>query len=152
MPGDVTSLWWGLILLGVAAGVLSGSLGLGSGILLVPAFVLIFAFDQKAAQGTALAVMVPMVLVGALRYKLNPDIAVSLPVAGLVAVGAVVGALAGATLAGRLSSQVLRKAFAVFLVVVAARMLLAHPPKSNTQAGPVSGTVTQGGPGNDGRK
>ena len=50
MPGDVSTLWWWFLVLGVTAGVVSGSLGIGSGIVLVPALVLFFAFGQKAAQ------------------------------------------------------------------------------------------------------
>jgi uncharacterized membrane protein YfcA len=54
------------ILLGICAGTLSGLLGLGSGIILIPTLVLLCGFAQKSAQGTTLAVMVPMILVGAL--------------------------------------------------------------------------------------
>ena len=61
------SPWWRFVLLGVVAGIISGMLGLGSGTLLIPALVFLFAFPQKSAQGTALVVMVPMALVGATR-------------------------------------------------------------------------------------
>ena len=123
-----------LLLLGLAAGILSAMLGVGSGILLVPAMVIIFGLSQKSAQGTALAVMVPMALVGALRYKANPHIEVNFSHVGLLALGAVVGALIGSALAAHLSNAVLRRIFAIFLLVVAVRMLLprrgsAAPPE-----------------------
>jgi len=124
MPGELVHLWWGLVVLGICAGVLSGTLGLGSGILIIPALVLLFHFPQKSAQGTCLAVMVPMALVGALRYKLNPDVEVDMVSVGWLAAGAVAGALLGTELAKRLPSVVLRRSFAVFMVIVALKMLL----------------------------
>jgi uncharacterized membrane protein YfcA len=127
MPGSIHDLWWGFLLLGLAAGLLSGTLGLGSGILLVPALVLLFHFPQKSAQGMALAVMVPMAFVGALRYKLHPEIPLDLRAVALVVIGAVLGALLGSHVAARLPAHVLRKLFAVFLIVVAARLLLSRP-------------------------
>ncbi|HUS93397.1 MAG TPA: substrate-binding domain-containing protein [Phycisphaerae bacterium] len=53
MPGELSSIWWGLVLLGLCGGVVSGTLGLGSGLIFVPALVLLFAVPQKSAQGTA---------------------------------------------------------------------------------------------------
>jgi uncharacterized membrane protein YfcA len=136
MPALLYNYWWALILLGVLAGIVSGTLGLGSGIVVIPVLVLLFGFGQKSAQGTALAVMVPMTLVGALRYWKNPEIDMSLTIILLIVLGALVGVLAGTELACRLPNQVLRKVFAIFLVVVAVRMFIASPkpiqPKSGT--------------------
>lgn len=132
MAGLVPSEWWFYIVLGLCAGVVSGTLGVGSGILLVPALVFLAAFGQKSAQGTALAVMVPMTLVGAIRYWRNPDIEISGVVVVWIVAGAVVGALVGTELAGRLSGAALRRVFAVFLVVVAARMFVAAPKPRQT--------------------
>jgi uncharacterized membrane protein YfcA len=119
--------WWAYILLGIGAGVVSGTLGLGSGTVVVPALVLLFSTEQKSAQGTALAVMVPMALVGALRYWRNPDIDMSGVIIALIVIGALAGTLVGTELAGRLSGGVLRKVFAIFLVIVAVRMFTASP-------------------------
>ena len=139
MPIELASQWWMLALLGVAAGVLSGSLGVGSGAILVPALALGFGLVQKSAQGTALAVMVPMVLLGAFRYWKNPDIDVSLVIVGWIAAGAVVGALIGTELAARLPAGVLRKAFAIFLLVVAVKMLMTPTRKKpGTQSQPAA--------------
>ena len=112
------------MVLGICAGILSGTLGLGSGTLIIPALVLLFSFPQKSAQGTCLAVTVPMALVGAIRYGMNPEIEVDMAKVGLLAAGAVAGAFLGTELARRLSSDVLRKSFAVFMVIVAAKMLM----------------------------
>lgn len=114
--------WWTYVLLGIAAGVLSGTLGVGSGAIMVPALVLIMALPQKASQGTSLALMVPMALVGALRYGLDADVSVSPLAVGLLAAGAVPGALLGAELAQRLPAAALRRMFAAFLVIVGLRM------------------------------
>ncbi len=135
-----------LIVLGVAAGVISAMLGVGSGIVLVPALVLIMGLPQKSAQGTALAVMVPMALVGAARYAANPNIDISFMRVTLLSVGAIVGALIGAVIAARVPGIVLRRIFAGFLLIVSVRMLLGSrggksaaepadggPPNSSTQ-------------------
>lgn len=116
-------LWWAYIIVGVVCGVFSAVFGVGAGILLIPALVLIFALPQKSAQGVCLAVMVPMALVGAVKYHLNPDIEISLPVVVLLAVGGIVGAYFGATIAGWASGIVLRRLFACIMIVAAIKML-----------------------------
>ena len=115
--------WGAYALLGLLAGVISGGLGVGSGLVLIPALVLLFAVPQKSAQGIALTVMVPMAFVGAIRYIANPDIKVDARITCIVATGAVVGALVGSHLASVLPGRVLKKAFAAFLLLVAARIL-----------------------------
>jgi len=65
MADQLFNQWWVFVVLGVFAGVVSGSLGLGSGTILIPSLVLLCGFGQKSAQGMALAVMVPMTLLGA---------------------------------------------------------------------------------------
>ncbi len=123
-----------IILLGFCAGILSGLLGVGSGIVLVPVLVLIFYFPQKSAQGTALAVMVPMALVGALRYWMNPDIEINPAFVGLLVVGALVGALLGTELARILPGHVLRRIFAVFVLAAGVRMLIVSKNPGPTPA------------------
>ena len=127
MDGAFPSHWYALLAVGLLAGLLSGTLGVGSGALLVPALVLLFSFAQKSAQGTALAVMVPMVLIGAVQYKLIPEVHVGLWPVLLLSLGAVVGVLAGAELASRLPDYALRRIFAIFLIAVAMRMLFSRP-------------------------
>jgi len=119
--------WWVFIVLGICAGVISGTLGLGSGTVLVPTLVLICSFEQKSAQGTALVVMVPMALVGALRYWKNPEIEMNAVIVGLIICGALAGVLVGTELASRLPSHTLRKVFAIFLAIVAVKMYTASP-------------------------
>ncbi len=136
LPGE----WWVFVILGLGAGVISGMLGVGSGVVLIPVLVLLSHFEQKAAQGTALAVMVPMALVGAIRYWRNPAIELNGAVIGLLILGAVVGTLFGTELAARLPAGVLRKFFAVFLMLVAVRMFTLTPrPQEIRRAGSPGG-------------
>ncbi len=127
MIDQLSNPWWFFILLGLCAGILSGALGLGAGIIVVPTLVLLCGFGQKSAQGMALAVMVPMALLGALRYGKNPQVEMNAVVIGLIVCGALIGTLAGTELASRLPSHILRKAFAIFLVIAAVKMFLASP-------------------------
>jgi uncharacterized membrane protein YfcA len=132
MLGQLSGSWWAFPLLGIVAGVICGTLGLGSGAIVVPTLVLvpIFAFEQKSAQGTALALMVPMALVGAFRYWKNPQVEVSLAIVGLLVLGALPGVLAGTELAARLPNHILRRFFAVFLTVIAVKMFTASPKQA----------------------
>lgn len=124
MIGQLSNPWWVFILLGIGAGVLSGTLGLGSGIILIPTLLLVCSFEQKSAQGTALAVMVPMTLLGALRYWKNPEIEMNSVIIALIVFGALAGVLVGTELAFRLSGPVLRKIIAVVLIIVAVKMFI----------------------------
>ncbi len=130
MAGEPVGMWWAFILLGLGAGILSGSLGVGSGLLLIPVLVLVCALPQKSAQGTALAVMVPMALLGATRYWLNPDIEVNLKIVGLIVAGALVGVLIGTAIVDRMPGKVLRTSFAIYVIIVGLRMLIPSSPAS----------------------
>lgn len=130
MLGLLTGHWWALMLLGIVAGIISGMLGLGSGAVVVPALVLLFGYPQKSAQGTALALMVPMALLGAFRYWRNPDIGMSMSVVGLIVLGALPGVLIGTHFVGLISGNTLRKVFAVFLAIVAVKMFTASPKRA----------------------
>ena len=110
-----------LIVIGLAAGVLGGLFGIGGGILIVPALVYFAQMPFKMATGTSLgAFVLPVGLLGAITYYRsgNLDPRASL----LVAVGIIFGSLGGAKLAETISSAALQRAFAVFLVLVAARL------------------------------
>ncbi|MCP4376688.1 MAG: sulfite exporter TauE/SafE family protein [bacterium] len=138
MLAQLSNPWWTFVLLGLAAGVLSGSLGIGSGIVFVPILVTIFMVPQKSAQGTALAVMVPMALLGAIRYWHNPSIEINMVIVAFLAIGALGGTLVGTALIEHVPGHWLRKAFAVFMVIVAVRMFMMPPkqaPASPDQTG-----------------
>jgi uncharacterized protein len=123
MSLDLPSAWWLFVLVGLAAGALSGALGVGSGIIVVPALVLLLACPQKSAQGMALALMVPMAALGVWQYARTPGVQLQWMPIALLIVGAVIGVLAGTRLMARIPDLWLQRAFAVFLLVVAVRML-----------------------------
>jgi uncharacterized membrane protein YfcA len=124
-----------MLALGVAAGVFSGMFGIGGGLIIVPALVLIFAFDTKTAIGTSLfVILLPTGLLGVWEYWKNGDLKVS---AGLwIAFGVFCGAYFGAILAGAVSAVTMRRLYAVFLLVVAIYFLVVPEGASKRVAGP----------------
>ena len=112
----------GLIGIGALAGVLAGLLGVGGGIIMVPLLVLAFGLDQKVAQGTSLAVIIPTAIVGTFTYARGRNL--DWRIAVFVAVGALLAAFFGATLAQRLPSLLLKHLFAVLMILVGLRMLI----------------------------
>lgn len=110
-----------LIAVGVAAGVLAGTFGVGGGILFVPALVLIGDLAQLEAAATSLAAMVPAVAVGSWRQHHYGNVRWRAGI--LIGLFAIPGVVAGAALAQALSENVLRTLFAVLLLVTAARLV-----------------------------
>jgi uncharacterized membrane protein YfcA len=110
-----------LVATGVAAGVLSGLMGVGGGIVMVPALVMA-GLSQHRAQSTSLAAIVPIAIVGALLFGVGDS--VDLGAAVVLAAGSLVGARGGALLMHRLSGVVLARVFGTFLIVVAITMLV----------------------------
>ncbi len=112
------------VLLGLMAGALSGLIGIGGGVIIVPALVLLFGFSQHQAQGTTLALLVPPIgILAAWTYYKQGF--VNLPVAGLICVGFIIGSYLGARTATVLSNVALERVFGVALLVLAIKMLLA---------------------------
>jgi len=110
------------LLLGLTAGILSGLIGIGGGIIIVPALVLLFGLSQHSAQGTTLALMVPPIgLLAAWTYYKNGF--VDLKIAGLVCLGFFVGGLLGAKLATGISDVILTRIFGVALLLIAIKMI-----------------------------
>jgi len=120
-----------LVAIGLLAGLLAASLGIGGGIIYVPALVSLFEFLQHRAQGTSLAVIIPTAIIAALVHAREDRVV--WPVAIPLGIGGIVGGLLGAQTALALSAPLLRRLFAVFLVIAAIRMLArtrrtAHGP------------------------
>jgi uncharacterized protein len=111
------------VLLGLAAGIASGFLGIGGGLILIPAMTLIFGLTQQQAQGTSLAVLIPPVgILAALTYYRAGF--VNLRMAGFICLGFVFGALAGSRVAVHLPNDVLRRVFGVFIVAAGVSMIV----------------------------
>lgn len=109
-------------LIGIAAGMLSGLLGLGGAIIIIPALVMFLGYSQQTAQGTALVMMV--LPVGALAaYQYYKDGFVEIKPALLMAVFFFIGGYFGAKYATHIPQEILKKLFAVMLIVLAVKML-----------------------------
>ena len=112
------------ILIGLAAGIGSGIFGIGGGVIIVPALVFWMGLSQQQATVTSLAALIlPVGILGVYAYWKAGDLPTSnIWTALLVAAGLTVGAYFGAKLALALPTQIVTRAFAVFLVAVAIRM------------------------------
>jgi uncharacterized membrane protein YfcA len=109
------------VVIGFVAGVLAGLFGIGGGLLIVPALVLVGRMPIQLATGTSLgALLLPAGLLGALVYYRAGNLNVK--AALLITLGLFVGAWIGAQLAHELKTPTLTRMFAVFLLVVAVRM------------------------------
>src|ERR1044072_7738562 len=108
-----------VILIGLAAGMLSGLVGVGGGIILVPALVYFLHYSQHQAQGTSLGIlMFPVVILAFLTYYKDCQAMgtpIEFKVIGVIALAFVAGGLIGSKIAVRLDQQLLKKVFAVIL-------------------------------------
>lgn len=110
-----------MVLLGAAAGVLAGMFGIGGGVIMVVGLVTLFKLPFTTATGTSLAAMLlPVGALGVWVYWKAGNL--DLRSAALLAVGLVVGTWLGARLANTMPPAVAQRAFAVFMIVMAARM------------------------------
>ena len=111
-----------LILVGLAGGVLSGVVGLGGGVVIVPALVYIMGYNQHLAQGTTLAMMLPPIGVLAVIHYYNKG-HVDFKVAGILCIGFLVGAFFGSKIATSLPEATLKRVFGCILVILALKMI-----------------------------
>lgn len=117
------------MLIGVAAGLLSGAFGVGGGIIIVPLLVAFAGLDQKRAAATSLLAILPTAVAGSVTYIAHGE--VDYAAAALIAVGAIVGAIIGTALLRRIPVTALRWIFVAMLLVVAVRMFLEEPLRSD---------------------
>lgn len=116
---------FGFALLGLVAGVFSGLVGIGGGILIVPALVFIFGLTQHQAQGTTLALLVPPIgLLGAWTYFKQGY--VDLRLALLIAAGFFLGSLLGARFSVNLPDRTLARVFGAAMLLIGARMVYSR--------------------------
>ncbi len=118
-------------MVGLVAGFLSGLFGVGGGILIVPALVLVLGFDQRLAHGTSLAAVLPIAIASLTSYATEDS--VDWRVGCLLAVGAIGGAVIGTNLLHRLPHDVLALAFAVLMILTAVRLVLDHSDGSGRE-------------------
>ena len=107
--------------LGALAGVVSGMLGVGGGVLFVPALTLVLGLDQVHAEATSLLAIIPVAMAGTVRQRAYGNVrGRDALVLGVLAAG---GVVAGVALANALSGRTLRAAFAVVMLVAAAQLV-----------------------------
>lgn len=118
----------GLVGIGMLAGFFSGLFGIGGGILVVPALVVLLTLDQRQAVGTSLLAILPAATISAISYGVSGS--VDLGVAAVLAVGAVAGAQFGSWLLERISRRVAQWAFVAFIVVMIVELLIVLPDRA----------------------
>lgn len=119
MTADTVML---LVLIGFSAGVLSGLVGVGGGIIIVPALIFFLGFSQHEAQGTSLGLLLlPVGILAVINYYHKGYI--DIKVVGIMSVAFILGGYAGSKLALQLSQETVRKIFAVVLFYTAVRLL-----------------------------
>ena len=114
----------GLLLVGLLGGALGGLFGISGGVVFIPALVFLFGFDQKMAQGTTLLLMLPPIgIMAAMEYYKAGM--VNIKAAVILAVAFVVGSWVSSKFAVKMDSDLIRKMFAVFMMLISIRMFFA---------------------------
>ena len=111
-----------LLVIGFAAGFMSSLVGIGGGVVIVPALVIIFGLSQKMAQGTSLAMLsLPVAFIGAYNYYKEGQ--VNWKMALILAATFVIGGYLGSKVVLGLDTSIVKKIFAIFMIVIAAKYL-----------------------------
>ncbi len=112
-----------LLIIGVLGGILSGLMGVGGGVIMIPLLVFILGFSQHEAQGTSLAVLaIPVTFIAAYNYYSEGYI--NWKFALIISIGFVVGGFFGSKLAISINQNMLKKIFGVILLIAAIKMFL----------------------------
>lgn len=113
-----------LIIIGLVAGFLGGMVGIGGGLIIVPALVLLLGMNQHNAQGISLTMLLfPVGILGVINYYKKGY--VDFKYAGLIAVGFFVGSYLGSKYSLSLPQETVKKVFAVLMIILAIRILLS---------------------------
>jgi uncharacterized membrane protein YfcA len=131
-----------LILIGLAAGFLSGLVGIGGGVIIVPALVIFLGFSQKLAQGTSLGILLlPVGIFAVMNYYKQGYLNVNY--VAIVSVTFVLGGFLGSKLALSLSDEKMKKIFAVVMLLIAVKMLFFDSKPKPTKDPVISSTNIQ---------
>jgi uncharacterized membrane protein YfcA len=130
------------LLLGIGAGIMVGLLGIGGGLVLVPAMVYLLGMDQHLAQGTSLFILLPPIGLGALRQYWKAG-NVDLRAGILCAIGMILGAYLGGIVAVPMSTPKLKAWFGGYLIFSAVLLWMKAKPKEANV--PVPATIKEGG-------
>ena len=111
-----------LVAIGVATGILAGLLGVGGGVVMVPAMMMLLHMPSAMAKGTSVAVIIPTAIMGTFRNRSKKN--VDLRAAGILGLGGIFSAMAGGWISARMSDTLSNVLFASLLIIVAVRLLL----------------------------
>ncbi len=113
-----------LIVIGLVAGFTSGSMGIGGGIIIIPAMIFFMGVTQQQAQGTSIAVIsVPVALAAAMNYYKSGYI--NIKYAGIIILTFVIGAYFGSKIAVHIPAKTLQKSFGALLLIVGLKMIFS---------------------------
>ncbi|MFN5422105.1 MAG: sulfite exporter TauE/SafE family protein [bacterium] len=114
-----------LILIGIAAGFLGGMVGIGGGIIIVPALIMLLGMSQHQSQGISLTMMLfPVGILAVLNYYKKGY--VDFRLAGMLAVGFLIGGYLGSKFSLSLPQETVKKIFAIIMIIVAVKMLFTE--------------------------
>ena len=117
-----------VVIVGIAAGILSGMVGVGGGLIIVPCLIYFLGFSQYAAQGTSLGVLLlPMGVLGVLEYYKKGY--VDFKVVIILSLGFLIGSFWGSKISLSMSVQTVKKIFAVLMLIVALKILFIDSRK-----------------------
>ncbi|MFV0506104.1 MAG: sulfite exporter TauE/SafE family protein [Bacteroidales bacterium] len=113
-----------VIIIGLLAGLLGGTLGIGGGILVIPALVMLLGFSQHEAQGTSIAFMIPPIsLLAAYNYWKSGY--VNIKYATIIAACFFVGSYFGSQIAISISETMMKRTFGVFMLIVSLKFIFS---------------------------
>jgi uncharacterized membrane protein YfcA len=137
-----------LLLIGIGAGMLSGLVGVGGGIIIVPALVFFLGFSQKMAQGTSLGILLlPVGILGVMQFYKQGQI--DMNAVWLISITFLFGSYFGSRIALSLPQETVKKIFAILMILIAVKLLFFDSNKktavvSKVEDGTVSGQAETG--------
>lgn len=124
-----------LVIIGIAAGVLGGLVGVGGGIIIVPSLIYFLHFTQKNAQGTSLGLLLlPVGILGVLQYYKEGY--VDFKIVSILSLGFLLGSYLGSKIALNLPQETVKKIFAILMLVISIKMLFIDKPHPETPKAP----------------
>ncbi|MFZ5968140.1 MAG: sulfite exporter TauE/SafE family protein [Bacillota bacterium] len=111
-----------IVLLGILTGLINGLFGSGGGTILVPGLFFLLDVEQHKAHATAISVILPLAVISTFVYVKHGI--VEWNITYKVAMGGMIGGYIGARLLNRIPGNILRKVFAVFMIIAAVRLVL----------------------------
>lgn len=125
---ETKTTWVIPIVIGLIAGLVSGSFGVGGGIIIVPGLVVLLHFTQRLSHGTSLMAIMPISAAGVIGFALNDSINVEYAL--VLGLGSIVGALLGTKLLASLKNVWLSRIFSALLLITALRLFISVPSES----------------------